>query len=190
MIEKEHSKPDAAIEPMSEKSIMLIGMRGSGKTTIARMLAQKTGKQHVDTDDIIVERTGMKIPDIVRLHGLEYFRDRESDVIKELSERQNLIVATGGGVIVRPQNIPFLKKNSICVWLQASIPDLVTRTGNDPNRLPLTDKATPLEEVTEVLGQRTPLYQSVADEVVDTEGRSEEDAVDEILRKLKEKHIQ
>lgn len=170
-------------------NIVLIGMRGSGKSSVAHILAKRLGRSYIEMDDEVVKIADMTIAEIFAKHGPQYFRDRESEVIDELASRENLIISTGGGAILRERNIAQLKKNAVCIWLKAPAATLAERIMKDPktshHRPRLTDKQDPLEEVIEVLKQRGPLYEKAADEIVDTESKGVEQIVDEILQKLK-----
>ena len=132
-------------------NIILIGMRGSGKTTVGTILAKKLGKTYTDTDTLVVLKVGMSIPDMLQKHGLGFFRDRESEGVREIADVENAVIATGGGIVVRSENTELLKKNGIFIFLDTGIETLVARVGVDPNRPPLTEKKTPREETEEIL---------------------------------------
>ena len=176
-----------------EPNIVLIGMRGSGKTTIAKMLSTRLQRTSIEIDDEVVKKTGMSIADIFAHHGAEYFRNKESEVVDEMLAKENTIISTGGGTILRPHNIEQLKYNAICFWLRAPVEALVERMESDPSssqqRPTLTDKETPEEETAEVLRQREALYQKAADEVVDTQNKNPGGIVEEVLLKLKARGI-
>ncbi len=106
-------------------NIALIGMPGCGKSTIGKKLAEALGKEFIDSDEEIVNKTGMSIPEIFATRGEEYFRDVESQVISELSAKQGLIIATGGGAVVRSENVDLLKGNSVLCFLDRNIKDIV-----------------------------------------------------------------
>ena len=144
-------------------------MRGSGKTIVAKLLAQKLHKEYLELDDILVGKVGMAIPEIVEKYGWDYFRDKESEIAQEVSLYQNKVISTGGGIVTRPQNIEALKKNGVLVLLKASVETLLARIGNDPNRPSLTNKKTRREEMYNILDERNQLYQKAADYTVDTE---------------------
>ena len=175
-------------------NIVLIGMRGSGKSSVGQLLAMQYGKKFIEMDEEVVKKAGMSIVDIFAKHGPEYFRDRESEVVEEMIVgRDDLVVATGGGVVMREHNVELLKKNAVCIWLRASIDTLVDRTEHDADtshhRPKLTDKSSAYEETATVLEQREPLYEKASDEVVDTENRTAEQVVDEIVQILQKKSI-
>ena len=140
---------------------------GSGKTTIGRALAKKLNKRFVDSDHEIEARTGASIPVIFEIEGEESFRRREAEVIRELSAQPDIVLATGGGAILRAENREHLKKNGTVVYLRASINQILQRTGRDKNR-PLLQTADPRRKLEELSRQREPLYRDVADFVIET----------------------
>ncbi len=154
-------------------SIFLIGMRGSGKSTVGERLAAQTGRRFIDLDRLLVERMGKGIPDIVAAHGWSYFRDRESEVVQAVTALEGLVVATGGGAILRPSNIEALRRG-VVIYLDTPVPTLCDRIGNDPNRPSLTDESTLEEELTKVYGQRSGLYEHVSDIAFGTENQTPE----------------
>lgn len=161
-------------------NIVLIGYRGTGKSTIGKVLAARLGRQLVSTDKEIVNRTGRSIPDIVAEHGWDYFRDLESEVCRELAGRDNLVIDTGGGAILRQHNVDVLKQNGKLFWLTASVDTIAKRIGKDNQRPSLTGTKSFVEEIEEVLRERTPKYQAAADHIVSTDGRS----IDELAKIL------
>lgn len=172
-------------------NIVLIGYRGTGKSTVAEILAKRLGMSVVSTDKMIIERAGKSIPDIVASSGWDYFRDLESEVIKDVSEFKDIIIDAGGGVIIRETNTKNLKKNGVVFWLTASVPTIVKRIKADNQRPSLTGAKSFVEEVEEVLAQRVPLYKSAADFEVNTEC-SVNDVVERIIdiweREKKQRH--
>ena len=167
------------------KNIVLIGMRGSGKTTIAKLLSQKLNREYLELDETMAKKIGMTIPEIVEKHGWDYFRDQESAIAEEVSLLENKIISTGGGVVTRSQNVAALKKNGILVLLNASVDVLSDRIGDDPNRPSLTNKKTRREEMEELLRQRKKLYEEAADEIINTDKLSPDEIVNQILLKTK-----
>ena len=119
-------------------NIVLIGYRGTGKSTVGRLLAARLGRDLVSTDAEIVKRAKRTIPEIVAQDGWEYFRNLESDICRELASRDQLVIDTGGGAILRAQNVEALKKNSIVFWLTASVETIAKRIGGDNQRPSLT----------------------------------------------------
>ena len=168
-------------------NIVLIGMRGAGKTTVAKKVAEKLSRPFIEMDDLIVEKEQMKIPEIVEKHGWDYFRDLESEVASEVATKENVVISAGGGIVTRPENILALKKNGVIVFLQVSVDELLKRIGDDPNRPYLAGKKTVREDMEEVSEERKNLYLSSADEIVDTNNKSVDDVVIDALEKVKGK---
>lgn len=170
---------------VNSKNIILIGMRGSGKTTVAKLLSQKLNKQCIDLDELIVNKVGLTIPEIVQNYGWDFFRDKESEVAKEISSSNGKVVSTGGGVVTRLQNVDALKKNGIFIYLNTSVETLLKRVGKNLDRPALTDKRNFREEMKEILKQRNHQYIKVADEVIDTNHLNPMEVTEKIMSKLK-----
>lgn len=164
-------------------NIVLIGMRGSGKTAVGKILSQRLGHEMVELDELVAQKAGIRIPEIVARQGWEKFRDIEEAVTAEVSQRDNIIIATGGGVVTREPNIANLKQNGLLVWLTAGIDSLLQRIGDDKNR-PLLKAKTRREDLEIALTERQPLYQKAADITIDTENRTPE-AVAETVAAVK-----
>ena len=162
-------------------NIVLIGYRGTGKSTVGRLLAARLGRTLVSTDAEIVARAKRAIPEIVAQEGWDYFRDLESDICRELAGRDQLVIDTGGGAILRPQNVEALKKSGRLFWLTASVETIATRIGGDNQRPSLTGTKSFVDEVADVLRERTPKYQAAADHVVATDDRSTDQLVETLL---------
>ena len=139
----------------------------------------------VSTDAEVVRQAQRPIPEIVKQHGWDHFRDLESRVCRDLAGRNDLIIDTGGGVILRPENIVSLKANGLLFWLTAEVDTIAKRIGGDTNRPSLTGTKSFLEEIAEVLQERVPKYQAAADHMVATDGRSSEAVAEAILLKFK-----
>jgi shikimate kinase len=150
-------------------NIVLIGYRGTGKSAVGNLAAKKLGMKCVGMDAAIEERAGMPIPEIVMNEGWPGFRDRESQLVRELAAEDGLVIDCGGGVIERPENIEALRKNSVIVWLKASVSTIVARIESSTNRPALVEGKTFIEEVSEVLERRTPRYRSAAGFEIDTD---------------------
>jgi len=164
-------------------NIVLIGMRGSGKTAVGRILAQKLGRELVEMDELIVRKAGLSIPEIVAQHGWERFRDLEEEITAEVARRDDIINATGGGIVVREQNITKLKQNGLLVWLTANVDTLLQRIGENNSR-PLLKGKTRREDIEITLAERQPLYRKAADITIDTENKTPE-AVAELIANTK-----
>lgn len=146
-------------------NLILVGMMGSGKTTMAKSLAKQLGKTFVDSDEEITRRTGVTIPHIFDIEGEAGFRQRESMAIQEIAEQSNLVLATGGGAVLAAENREMLRQNGIVIYLKANAHDLWQRTRHDRSR-PLLQTADPYAKLKELIRQRDPLYHQVADIIV------------------------
>lgn len=162
-------------------NIVLIGYRGTGKSTVGKLLAMRLGRQFVSTDEEIIKRAKRTIPEIVAQEGWEYFRDLESDVCRELAGRDRLVIDTGGGAILRTQNVEALKKSGTLFWLTASVETITKRIGRDNQRPSLTGSKSFIDEIQDVLRERTPKYQAASDHVITTDDRSIKQLVEIIL---------
>lgn len=151
--------------------VFLIGPMGAGKSTIGRYLAELLGKEFIDSDHEIERRTGASVPLIFEIEGEEGFRRREAAVIEELTGRDGIVLATGGGVVLADRNRELLKSRGTVVYLQAPIDTLVARTHRDRHRplLRQGDRRTTFEEIMRV---REPLYRATAHIVVTTDHRA------------------
>jgi shikimate dehydrogenase len=165
-------------------NIVLIGMRGAGKTTVGRILARRLGRKLVEMDELIARRAGLAIAEIVEKYGWEKFRDIEEEVTSEVAGQDNIINASGGGVVTREQNIAKLKKNGVAVWLKAGVNTLLERIGKDSPR-PLLVGKTQREDMEITLKERMSLYHKAADFMVDTEGKTAEEVAETIIKSLK-----
>jgi shikimate kinase len=135
----------------------------------------------IGMDARIVEKAGMSIPEIVEKQGWSAFRDLESEIVRELAYRDNILIDTGGGVIERPENIQVLNAHSCIIWLKASTKTIVSRIQGDTERPSLTGSKSFTEEVKEVLERRTPIYASAAQYEIDTEQLTPEQVADKIV---------
>ena len=165
-------------------NIVLIGYRGTGKSTVGRLLASRLGHQLVSTDAEIVKRAQRTVPEIIAQEGWEYFRDLESDICRELAGRDQIVIDTGGGAILRTQNIDALKKHGTLFWLTASVETIAKRIGSDNQRPSLTGNKSFVDEIEEVLQERVPKYQAAADHVIATDHRSVTQLVETVLALL------
>lgn len=156
---------------------------GAGKTTVGRMLARRLDRAFYDTDHEIERRTGVKIPVIFEIEGEEGFRQREAQTLAEVAAQDNIVLATGGGVVLRPENRDVLKSRGLVVYLRAQPRDLWHRTRHDKNR-PLLQTGDPLSRLQELYDLRDPLYREVADVIVDTGRPSVGGLVGALLTKL------
>lgn len=166
-------------------NIVLIGYRGTGKSSVGRLLAERSGRTLVSTDAEVVRRAGQSIPEIVARHGWDHFRDLESEVCRDLSGRDQLIVDTGGGAILRPENAARLKSNGILFWLTAEVPTISRRIGGDTQRPSLTGAKSFVDEIEDVLRERAPAYRAAADHVIATDRKTVAEIADAIQAVLK-----
>lgn len=150
-------------------NLVLIGYRGTGKSTVAVLLAERLGLRHVSMDSEIAKKADMSIPEIVEKYGWTKFRDLESELTRELACQDGLVIDTGGGVIERQENVKELQANALVFWLKASVNVISSRIQGDSSRPALTDGKTFLEEVAEVLAKREPAYKAAAHHVIDTD---------------------
>ena len=157
----ENSRPHNS-RKLQSGNLILVGMMGSGKTTMGRLLARHLGKVFVDSDEEIIKRTGVTIPHIFDVEGEPGFRLREITALRNLVERDNMVLATGGGAVLDEQNRTMLQQNGIVIYLKASVHDLWQRTRHDRNR-PLLQTDNPHARLTELFQQRDPLYRQVSD---------------------------
>ena len=148
-------------------NIFLVGLMGSGKTTVGRALAKKLNKRFIDSDHEIEARTGASIPLIFEIEGEASFRQREADMIRDLTAHDGVVLATGGGSILNPQSREYLKSRGLVIYLRAGVSSILQRTGHDKNR-PLLQTADPRRRLEELTLQREPYYREVADIVIET----------------------
>jgi shikimate kinase len=156
---------------MQKRNIYLVGPMGAGKSTIGRVLAAELHLSFRDSDKVIEDRTGADIPWIFDMEGEEGFRDRESAVLEELSQSKDVVIATGGGIILRPINREIMKSSGYVCYLTASIEQLVERTARDKKR-PLLQVDNPRQKIIDLVTLREPLYMEAADFVINTDRRS------------------
>jgi shikimate kinase len=157
---------------------------GAGKSTIGRHLAKSLGLEFVDSDHEIERRTGASIPLIFDVEGEAGFRQREKKIVDELTRRNGIVLATGGGVVLDADNRACLRERGQVIYLYATVEQLLARTAKDRNR-PLLQTADPRARLQELLQARDALYREVADVVVDTGGRTARSAEREILAKIR-----
>ena len=156
---------------------------GAGKSAVGRQLARLLQREFFDSDAEIERRTGVDIPFIFEKEGEEGFRRRERDVIAELATREGIVLATGGGAVLDPDNRAALASSGVVVYLEASVAQQLERTRLSNNR-PLLDAPDPAERLAALLRQRDPLYRELAELVVPTDGRMVKEVAQEIRRWL------
>lgn len=165
-------------------NIVLIGMRGSGKTTVGKVLAQKLGRELVEMDELISRRAGLSIPEIIEKYGWARFREIEEEITGQVAGLDNIVNASGGGVITGARNTARLKETGALVWLTASVDTLLQRTSADSQRPPLVRGRTRREDMEITLKERKALYQKAADLAVDTEGKTPPEAAETVIKQL------
>lgn len=177
------TNPDCTTVRRQSGNIILVGMMGSGKTTVGRILAKHLGKTFIDSDEEIQKRTGVTIPHIFDVEGESGFRQRESAVVFELLHQNDIVLATGGGAVLDAGNCDMMKKNGTVVYLKSGVYDLWQRTRHDRNR-PLLQTADPRAKLQELFEQRNPLYTGVADIVIHTGKQNVQILITSLQRKL------
>jgi len=168
-------------------NIVLIGYRCSGKTSAGKIIAERLDKKLIDTDDLVKEKSGKSIDDIVSRHGWHHFRKLERDVIKEISSNDDLVIATGGGVVTEKENMVNLKKNGFIIWLHSDIETIKERMKKDeqsPGNRPSLTGEDPADEIMKVLEEREPVYSDVSDMAIDTGKFGIDEVADTIIEKI------
>ena len=163
------------------ENIYLIGLMGVGKTTIGKQLAKALQRPFYDSDKVIEKATGVSIPTIFNYEGEEGFRIREQDVIAELTSLRGIVLATGGGSVLKAENREILKQSGFVVYLQCSIDKILYRTRHDTQR-PLLQTANPRQRLQALFAQRDPLYRECADFKIDSGNTSGKIVVKTILQ--------
>lgn len=167
------------------KNLYFIGLMGAGKTTIGRLIAKQLSMAFYDSDHEIERKTGVKIPLIFELEGVDGFRKRETTAIEELCQLNNIVMATGGGAVLLPENRELLKNNGKIVYLRASVHDLWLRTRNDKSR-PLLQGGNIKQKLEQLYIERDPIYAGLADCIVDTGAQSANEITSYIEQLIKE----
>lgn len=165
----------------SGQSIFLVGPMGVGKTTIGRQLAKQLDYEFVDSDHEIEAKTGASIAWIFDVEGEEGFRQRETSMIDNLTQRSGVVLATGGGAVINPENRLFMKQRGIVVYLKADVNELLRRTAHDKNR-PLLQTGNPKQKLTDLIEEREPWYLEVADLVFDTQRKNSASSASVLLK--------
>lgn len=168
---------------MNKSNIALIGFMGTGKTVIGAKLAQELGKYFIELDDLIVEKAGKSIPEIFAEEGEIQFREYEMEVCKEVSQRENVVIACGGGIVLNKLNIDYLRQNSIIICLKTSPEIILQRISKDGKESrPLLNKPDPKAEIKKLLKFRAPFYAAATELQIDTSKLT----VDEVVERIRE----
>lgn len=161
-------------------NIVLLGFMGTGKTSVAKRLADDLRRQFIEMDTVIEEREGMSINEIFSKRGEPYFRKVESAIVKELGSKNGLVISAGGGVVLDPENIVELRKNGILICLNATPEEIYKRIGNERHR-PLLNVEDPLKKIKELLDYRRVYYDKIPIQI-DTTGKGVDEVVKECIR--------
>ena len=169
----------------TSKNIVLVGPMGSGKTTIGRRLARELNRDFFDTDHEIIDKTGVNIDHIFDIEGEEGFRERESKILENLCQMSNIILATGGGIVLLPKNREILKNTGMVVYLSSSLDQLLRRTTKSKTRPLLENSTDRRKTIAEIVEARDVFYREVASIVVDTTGKKLYEIINIIKREVK-----
>ena len=171
-----------------ERNLVLIGYRATGKSAVGALLAGKLARPCLDLDEVLEEEAGQAIADLVAAQGWAEFRRREKELVVRYGRHPGQVLATGGGVILDPENVKMLRENGVVVWLMADPDTIRERLSQDQvqesQRPSLTGSGT-MDEVAEVLKSRQPLYKAAAHIVIDTAGQSIDQVAERVLRAIK-----
>jgi len=166
------------------KNIVLTGFMGTGKTAVGMELARRLGMRLVELDEEIEKAEGMTIKEIFSRFGEPYFRDRETEMVKRFARQDNVVISTGGGVVLREENMRALRQKGVIVCLKATPETILKRTGTSEER-PLLNVDDPLKKIKDLLHYRGPFYEK-ADITIETDSLSPAEIADEIVQKMKE----
>ncbi|GAW94126.1 shikimate kinase [Calderihabitans maritimus] len=166
-----------------KKNVVLIGFMGTGKSSVGRRLAKILKMDFVDTDAEIEKLTGLTVAQIFARHGEKRFRSEEELIVKKVARRQNCVIATGGGVVLNPENVKNLKETGVIICLTAE-PETILERVKRRNTRPLLPRGSTVERVNELMEQRRAYYEAAADYTVDTTHLTREEVVKEILKLL------
>lgn len=166
-------------------NIVLIGFMGSGKSTISRALSKVFAMEVIEMDQVIAEREGMSISEIFEVHGEEYFRNLETELLRELQNRKGVVISCGGGVPMRDENVVEMKKNGKVVLLTASAETILDRVKNNHDR-PLLENNKTVTFISDLMTKRRDKYEAAADIIIQTDDKSAFEICEEIIRRTKE----
>ena len=165
-------------------NIVLIGFMGTGKSTVSELLKRRFAMEVVEMDQIIAKRQGMSISDIFATYGEEYFRDLETNLLIEMQSKKNMVISCGGGVPMRERNVIEMKKNGRVVLLIAKPETILNRVKNNHDR-PLLEGNKNVDFIADLMEKRREKYQTAADIVIETDGKSGLEICEELVKKLR-----
>ncbi len=168
----------------SLSNIFLVGPMGSGKTTLGRRAAEALGLEFLDCDQELEKQTGVSVSLIFDIEGEAGFRARETRMLREMTARQGVLVATGGGAVIRRTNREMLRRNGFVVWLRTSVEQQLARLARDKAR-PLLQTPEREERLYKLAGKRDPLYEELADLVFDSRNRNVKYAADRLVTAIR-----
>lgn len=168
----------------SHSNIFLIGPMGAGKTTIGKKLARQLDMEFIDSDRAIEDHTGANIPLIFELEGEEGFRKREATILDQLTKKKNIVLATGGGVVLNATNREHLKNRGTVFYLSSDLKTLLERTHKDKNRPLLHSDESPKKILSRLMKERDALYKETADHIIDTSHSSIRNVIQAIIDNL------
>ena len=169
----------------TSKNIVLVGLMGSGKTTIGRRLAHELNQDFFDTDHEVIGKTGVTIDHIFDIEGEDGFRERESKILENLCQMSNIILATGGGIVIKSKNREILKNSGLVVYLSSSVDQLLRRTAKSKTRPLLENSTNRRKTITDLVEARDLYYREVASLVIDTTGKKLHEVINIIKREAK-----
>ena len=168
---------------LAGRNLVLIGFMGSGKSSVGRELAKRWNFRFIDTDAMIRHKYDLSIPDIFAIHGENFFREAEYQALVRLRGISSTVIATGGGIVIQPRNVPLLRALGPVVWLCADQTTILDRVGKSAHR-PMLNQADPEESVAKLLKERLPFYHQTADLQIDTSGLTHREVADRIISEL------
>ena len=169
---------------MLDYNIVLIGFMGAGKSTVSAYLNKEYGMEVIEMDQVIADREGMRISEIFEVHGEEYFRNLETQLLIDMQSKQNVIISCGGGVAMRERNVAEMKKNGKVVLLKADPQTILDRV-KDSDERPLLNGHKNVEYIADLMEARRAKYEAAADIVVQTDGKSALEICEEMIHKLR-----
>ena len=166
------------------KNIILVGPMGSGKTTVGRKLSKRLKKDFYDSDHEIINRTGVSIDHIFEIEGESGFRERETEILKNLCSMKNIIIATGGGVVLKLENRDLMKVSAMVIYLSSSIEQILRRTSKSKTRPLLERSKDRRKTISDIIEAREEFYQDVASVTINTNGKKLTEVIEEIVNNI------